>query len=88
MLKQGLALPQAQFALLHGQQAAGVQAILPVKDRSGGRVVAGIQSQNRHAQPSVCSVPARSGLGGVSWNSARTKLPKMPFTKETTSLGS
>ena len=93
MLEQGVALPQSQLSGPHRQQAAGVAAIRPVKDGCGGGIVAGIQSQNRHGHSSGSSGPAASssffsGLGAESANSARTKEPRIPLIKETTSAGS
>ena len=90
MLEQGVALPQSQLSGPHRQQAAGVAAIRPVKDGCGGGIVAGIQSQNRHGHSSgpAASSSFFSGLGAESANSARTKEPRMPLIKETTSAGS
>ena len=86
MLKQGVALPQAQLAGTHLQQAAEIHPRLPVKEGNRGGVVAGVQPQDRHHVSS--SGAFFSGLGGVSSNSVRTKVPKMPLTKDTTSAGS
>ena len=48
MLKEGVALAQAQLPRAHLQQPSLVSSPLPVKHGGGGGIVAGVQPQYRH----------------------------------------
>ena len=67
VLKQRVALAQAQTARRNLQQTAGVAAPLPVEPGGGGGIITGVQPQNR-----------RHGISSV-----RAKVPNTPLMKET-----
>ena len=72
MLKQRVALPQAQRPLRHLQQPAALAetAVLRAEDRCGGFIIAGVDPQK---EPSH------------GWTSCLTKAPIMPLIKEAAS---